>query len=189
MGVLNVTDVVAAVGPAIATRASVGVLVLSSDAGAPFIGEIAMVRKRSGRAEHVALQCPGCGAGRQVLLLDGEARLRCRGCVKSRTKHQSEHSLTSWKHHGGREHDRIMRLVAGRGLKVEGTYRRARRRVDELLLADADRMAALREKVDAAMVHADCVMAEKPMTEEEALSMLVVERLLMGMGPAMPGDI
>lgn len=94
---------------------------------------------------------------------------------------QREKGLSSWKG-GGREHDRILRLIAGPSLKVDGARRRARRWVDELLAADRDRMAALRQSVHAAIIYADTILAEKPPTKEQALIELVEEKVSMGMG-------
>lgn len=52
---------------------------------------------------------PACHLGRQILLLAAERGLECRDCGRRRTLHQSQHTLTWWKDHGGREHDRILR--------------------------------------------------------------------------------
>jgi hypothetical protein len=183
VGMLRVTDVVAVFGRAIATRTSVCVLVLAKEAGAPFIGDVTLVRKRSGRAAHVALECPSCHLGRQILLLAAERGLECRDCGRRRTLHQSQHTLTWWKDHGGREHDQILRLVTGLGRKPAGAYRRAQRLVDELLRADADRLAALRERAYTALIAADSILAEKPITRDETIRLLIEEGLSAGMGP------
>jgi hypothetical protein len=151
LGVLRVSDVAARFGAAITTRTAVAVRILTAEGRPPFIGEVTLGRKRSGRGEHLALQCPACHSGCGVLVIDGAGRLRCRRCAKSRTRHQSEKALTWWKDHGGRENDRVLRLVGGPGLKVEGTYRRALRLVADLLQADRVRTADLRQRVEAAL--------------------------------------
>jgi hypothetical protein len=148
---LRISDVAARFGAAITTRRVVAVRVLTAEGGPPFFGEVKLGRKRSGRGEHLALQCPACQSGCRVLVVDGEGRLRCRRCAKSRTRHQSEKALTWWKDHGGREHDRVLRLVGGPGLKVEGTYRRAQRVIADLVEADRVRTADLRQCIETAL--------------------------------------
>jgi hypothetical protein len=151
LGVLRVSDVAARFGAAITARRAVAVRVLMAEGGPPFIGEVKLCRKRSGRGEHLTLQCPACQSGCGVLVVDGGGRLRCRRCAKSRTEHQSQKGLTWWKDHGGREHDRVLRLVGGPGLKVEGTYRRAQRLIADLLEADWVRTADLRQRIEKAL--------------------------------------
>jgi hypothetical protein len=110
--------------------------------------------------------------------------LECRDCGKRRTLHQSQHALTWWKDHGGREHDRILRLVTRLAGKPAGAYRRAQQLVDELLRADADRLAALREKAYSALIVADTALAKKPVTRDDLIREHVEEGLSAGMGPA-----
>ena len=140
------------------------------------------MRKRSGRGEHLALECSNCRGARSLLILNGAGQLECRTCSKRRTLRQSERGLTWWEDYGGREHDRVMRLL-GRGT-AEESLRRARQRVEELLRADEDRMALLREKVRSALLHADGVANQPQPTRDETALELIAEGLAAGMGPA-----
>jgi hypothetical protein len=144
IGTLRVRDVRAGVSAA-RPGAHVGVLVLGSDGEPPFVGAVALVTKRSGHSEHLALLCPACKYGRSVLYVRA-GRLACAGCSGRRTRRQSERTLATWKT-GGREEDRLLRLV-GRGRPLE----QLRALADELANGDLDRAAVASDNFQTAIL-------------------------------------
>lgn len=144
IGTLRVRDVRAALAVA-RPGAHVGVLVLGNDGEPPFVGAVALVTKRSGHSEHLALLCPTCRLGRAVLYVRAGS-LACAGCSGRRTRRQSERTLASWKA-GGREEDLLLRLV-GRGRRVE----QLRALADELANGDLDRAAVASDNFKTAIL-------------------------------------
>ncbi len=181
LGVLCVRDLRAVYGVELATMRSVRAVVLAPDGGLPFVGEVRLARKKSGRGEHLALQCPECGRACITLSVSGAA-LKCIKCARRLTRHQLEHQLPSWTEQGGYEHDRILRLLAGRGKTTRSARRRAARLIDALLAADQDRLAAVSELAHAALLAsavAEYEFATRP-TETDMAVELAAERVEMG---------
>lgn len=118
--------------------AVIGVLVLPAVGEPPFVGSVTLGVKRSGRGDHVALLCNGCGKPCAVLHLRS-GKLACATCSRHRTRRQAERTLASW-NRGGREEDRLLRLV-GRTRDM----RLLRSLVDEIVSGDTDRARVLSE--------------------------------------------
>ena len=109
-----------------------------------------------------------------------KAALKCRACARPLTVRQREHALPSWREQGGEEHDRILRLLAGRGKTTRSARRRASRLIDELLAADQDRLAAVSELAHAALLASavfEYEFATRP-TETDLAVELAAERLV-----------
>lgn len=126
----------------------VGVLVLGLCGEPPFVGEVVLTSKRSGRGDHRALLCPTCVRTCAVLHLR-EGKLACAGCSRHRTRRQTERTLASWCR-GGREEDRLLRIIV-RG----GSPELVRLLVDELVAGDNDRARVLAEKCRDAILAAE----------------------------------
>ena len=128
--------------------ARVSVLVLGLCGEPPFVGEVVLASKRSGRGDHVALLCLTCTKACAVLHLRG-GKLACAGCSRHRTRRQSERTLVSWRC-GGREEDRLLRIVR-RG----GSLEVMRLLVDEIVGGDIDRARVLAERCRDAAITAE----------------------------------
>jgi hypothetical protein len=181
IGVLSVKDVRAVFGVKLGAMTTFKAMVLAPDGGMPFVGEVYLARKKSGPGEHIALQCPTCERASLTLCVS-EATLKCRACAKRLTRRQREHALPSWREQGGEEHDRILRLLAGRGKTTRSARRRASKLIDELLAADQDRLAAVSELAHAALLASavfEYELATMP-TETDLAFELAVERAEMG---------
>ncbi len=126
----------------------VGVLVLGLCGEPPFVGDVFLTSKRSGRGDHLALLCLTCARACSVLYLRARKR-GCAGCSRHRTRRQTERTLASWRR-GGREEDRLLRIV-GRG----GSTELLRRLVDEIVAGDNDRARVLAERCSDAVIAAE----------------------------------
>lgn len=116
----------------------VGVLVLGADGEPPFVGEVMVGAKLSGRSKHLAILCPKCQRSKFVLYARAGA-LGCAPCARRRTRRQRERTLASWRR-GGREEDRLLRSV-GHGRLAETM----RRLAEEIVEGDADRASVVLE--------------------------------------------
>jgi hypothetical protein len=145
----TIEDVRAALGRQFATTRTIDVLIASS-AGMPFAGMVALTTKPSGRGAHRALECPLCGRARfQLFVRSG--RLGCAGCMRVHPRRNVERTLASWTR-GGREEDRLLRLLAGRGRPTTAALERASRLAEEIVLSDEDRAGAAIQVARAAML-------------------------------------
>jgi hypothetical protein len=149
LGVLTIGDVRAALGRRFGTTRTVEVLVPSAT-GLPFAGVLALITKPSGRAEHAALACPLCGQARFRLYVR-RGRLGCASCVRVHPRRNVERTMASWTR-GGREEDRLLRLVAGRGRPTTAALGRAGRLARDLVLGDEDRAGAAIQVARAALL-------------------------------------
>jgi len=177
-----VREVRAAFGVKLMAMNSFTAMVLASDGGPPFVGEALLGRKKSGRGEHIALRCPECDRACDALYVV-RAALRCTVCAKRRTRRQREHTLPAWEEHGGEEHDRVLRLLAGRRKTTRAARRKAGKMLDELVAADRDRLAAVVELAHAALLASSVTeheIASKPSDDELAFD-LALERATMGL--------
>jgi len=145
-GVLDVTDLRGAFGSDHLTLDAVDVVVLDADAGTPFVGRVALGRKRSGPGEHLVLVCPRCEQGRLKLVTDGLGGVACQQCLAVRTRAQLECHTSRFGRLGGRQEDRILRLLDGRRRWSAGGLERARGLADELRRID-DSLAAQTERL------------------------------------------
>jgi hypothetical protein len=123
----------------------IAVLVLGPHGEPPFIGEVKLTSKRSGRGEHLALLCPACATPRAVLY-SRRGSVACAGCTRRRTRQQTERTLASWKR-GGREEDRLLRLIGRRRSLDE-----MRALVDEIVEGDVDRAHVVLDSYNAAVM-------------------------------------
>lgn len=126
MEVLSVIEARAEFGSELMTMTSFRASVLATKGGTPFVGEVRMGRKKSGRGKHIGLECPKCRRACSSLFVVA-AKLKCATCSKRLTRHQREHTRPMWSEHDGEEHDRVLRLVAG---KNENNERGAASRVE-----------------------------------------------------------
>lgn len=115
---------------------------------------IELVRKVSGRGQHVAFQCPRCLEPRAVLHAEGEGRLSCAICSGYKTRHQMESWRTEWDNHGHHLEDRLLRAVMRRKNTLAG-MRVLRELVDEIVGGDHDRLASAMQTTSAALLVAD----------------------------------
>lgn len=144
VGILRMRDLRLA-GRGLRAGDQVGVLVLGHTGDPAFVGGVTITAKRSGHSEHCALQCGLCSKPRQVLYLR-EGALACATCSRRRTRRQTERTLATWRM-GGREEDRLLRLV-GRG----GSLAVLRALADEIVAGDADRAAVVVEEFQTAVM-------------------------------------
>jgi len=141
VGVLRIADVAAALGPDFPLAKTIEVLVPTTD-GLPFAGVVRLVDKPSGLGTHHALACPQCGAPKFKLLVFDGGRLGCSKCAHKHPRRNAERTCASW-NLGGREEDRLLRLVAGRSKPTTVAVERAVRLAHELVHGDEDRAAAV----------------------------------------------
>jgi len=153
LGELRSSDLVAAYGRSLVNMAHVNVLVLSTNGAVAARVELGPLR--SGIRIHTALVCDGCGrVVRHLMVQDRE--LRCRRCSKVITNHQRGRTTADWCRRGGREADRLLRLVANPARRL--TPRKldeARRLARQIIDTDWARVARVREDLALLCVEAD----------------------------------
>ncbi|WP_437763434.1 hypothetical protein WMF27_41005 [Sorangium sp. So ce281] len=149
LGELRIEDVRRVLGDQIWKVNHVDVCVLAPPGGVPAAQRVSLGRKRSGRGDHLAVLCPSCGRPKEILYADGHGGLSCSICSRRRTREQREVRTTAWKH-GGREEDRLLRLLQRDGLPSAGLDR-ARVLAEEIVRGDRDRFDALRPRIEAAL--------------------------------------
>jgi hypothetical protein len=115
---------------------------------------VSLVRKNSGRGQHVAFQCPRCLEPRTILHAEGHGRLSCASCSGHKTRHQRESSRKDWKDNALEQEDRLFRAVLKKSHTPAG-LRGLRRLVQEIGDGDDDRLAAALETTSAALLVAD----------------------------------
>ncbi|WP_437656737.1 hypothetical protein [Sorangium sp. So ce1182] len=149
LGELRVEDLRRVLGDQAWKVNHVDVCVLAPPGGVPAAQRVSLGRKRSGRGDHLAVLCPSCSRPKEILYVDGRGGLSCSVCSKRRTREQREVRTTAWKL-GGREEDRLLRLLQRDGLTSAGLDR-ARALAEEIVRGDRDRIDALRPRIDAAL--------------------------------------
>ncbi len=107
-------DVRAALGDDYETSSTVNVLALARPGQMPSAGVIELGWACSGRGRQRMLICPVCAQGRRTLHTDGRGGFGCAGCVRRRTRHQTEKRTVRYRDLGGREEDRLLRLLRHR---------------------------------------------------------------------------
>jgi hypothetical protein len=150
LGELRVEDVRLVLGASFWDARDIEAHVLAPVGGVPSSQRVALGWKRSGRGDHRALICPVCHALKEILYTDGGGGLACAGCLKRRTREQRELNTRAWRKLGGREEDRLLRLLRRDGLSSVGLDR-ARALAVEILRGDRDRLDALCPRIDAAL--------------------------------------
>ncbi len=151
LGELRIEDVRRVLGDQVWTVDHVDVCVLAAPmGGVPSAQRIALGWKRSGRGDHRAMLCPACNLPKEILYTDGRGGLACASCSRRRTREQREVNMPAWKRLGGREEDRLLRLLQRDGLSSAGLDR-ARALAEEIVHGDRDRLDALRPRIEAAL--------------------------------------
>jgi hypothetical protein len=150
LGELRVEDVRLVLGATFWEACDIDAHVLAPVGGVPSSQRVALGWKRSGRGDHRALICPACHAPREILYTDGGGGLACAGCLKRRTREQQELNTRAWRQLGGREEDRLLRLLRRDRLPSAGLDQ-ARALAEEILCGDRDRLDALHPRIDAAL--------------------------------------
>ncbi len=149
LGILTIGDVRGALGRWFATAPTIEVLVPSAT-GLPFAGVVGLTEKPSGRGMHRALACPLCGLARfQLFVRNG--RLGCAECMHVHPRRNAERTTAFWAR-GGREEDRLLRLIAGRSRPTSAALERAGRLANEIVVGDEDRAGAAVQVARAAML-------------------------------------
>ncbi len=140
LGVLTIADVLGSLDEDSAVPQTVEALVVPQS-GMPFVGVVVLTKKPSGPGEHHALQCPTCTQPSLRLYVYGNGRLGCASCARRHPRRNAESNCTSWSL-GGREEDRLLRLIAGRSRPTNAAIEDGLRLLHELSLGDQDRAAA-----------------------------------------------
>jgi hypothetical protein len=151
VGELRVGDVQTVLGGGARAGASIEVLILAVDDGAPFVGSVSLGLMRKGRTMHLGLVCAACRLANRSLFVGEDNKLGCRRCLHRLTRHQAERTLRTWRKCGGREEDRLQRLIR-RGDTTPAGLRAARRLGVELLEGDRDRTSSAIELATAALI-------------------------------------
>jgi hypothetical protein len=173
IGRLAMADIRALLGRELKTVVSVGVMVLDPDGGLPFVGYVELGWKPSGHGQHRALVCPRCRRCLLVLHTDGVGGIACAPCLKKLSRRNRERTTTAWNELGGREEERLFRLIRRRDHRAAGA-------LAELLRGDADRLAAMMPRIEAALTVADVEANRPEWSAEERLIDLTLERVAMG---------
>ena len=134
IGELRVGDVLDVVGTDV-VEVELLAVVLGRDGQAPATGRVGVRRHRAGRAYHFMLTCPSCSSPVRVLHNDGAQGIGCRGCAAHRTRHQQQKRRLDYRQLGGREEDRLLRLLRTSNGN-QARRRRARRLARSLAQAD-----------------------------------------------------
>ena len=150
-GELRREDVRIALGDAYFTASELNVFVLGTAGQMSSACTVRLGWAPGGRGQHRVLLCPVCAGPSRVLRTDGRGGLRCRSCDRYRTRHQREKRRRDFRRLGGREADRLQRLLRRASSASPAALSRAGGLVGELVQADHDRLAALMANVDAAL--------------------------------------
>lgn len=150
IGEVRTCDVRAMIGT-LRPEMSVDVLAVSPTGGAPSVARVLLIPMGGARGGRCGFCCPHCLRPRALLVVDGKGGLACRACAQARTRRQSERSLKEWRRLGGELGDRILRLLAKPRLRTAAVLELAGEFVDELIVGDDDRLAALMPKVNAVL--------------------------------------
>lgn len=145
MGELRASDLVAAFRGVLIEMDHVDALVLNVD-GALAV-RVQLTRIRSGHRIQTALVCDGCQRPVRILYARGQA-MRCRICLRLRTKQQQGRTTTDWVRRGDREADRLLRLAANPSRRLTPERLSAARELaQQILEADWQRAVLLRDEL------------------------------------------
>lgn len=147
-GELTTRDLRAALGAELAGLQRVDVLVLDAEGRSPLAVSIELTRVRAGWSKRCALRCPTCEQARHLLLGRG-GKVQCSGCHRLRTRRQTERTCSDFVRRGGREEDRLLRLLLPRAKgAARANLERARLLAERLVTLDRDRVDVLREQLE-----------------------------------------
>jgi hypothetical protein len=124
----------------------VDVLVIDAEHGVPVAGRVELTDLRSGPGVRRALVCPKCRAGRYILFARSGV-LACGGCHRLRTRHQRERTMADWYRRGGREEDRLLRLLAPMASHTPAKVEMARQLVLDIVSSDRARLLGLQQEL------------------------------------------
>ena len=150
-GELRRDDVRVALGDNYFVACELNVFVLGAPGQMSSACSVRLGWNKGGRGQHRVLLCPGCGEPTRVLRSDGRGGLRCRSCDRYRTRHQREKRRRDYRRLGGREADRLLRLLHRASKASPAALSTAGKGVEALVQSDDDRVAALMANVDAAL--------------------------------------
>lgn len=150
-GELRREDVRAALGDRYFTTARVRVTVLGQPGQPPAVTDVGLGWLPAGRAgAHRAVLCPDCSRPCRVLYVDGQGALGCAGCVGYLTRHQRLGASVDYRHGGGREEDRLLRILSRPGITA-AAIDEAQRLCRKLVEIDSSRARALLPMIMAAI--------------------------------------
>ena len=139
IGLVRISHVRAVAGPTFHELISVTVSIVATSR--PVRVEVTLMKKASGRGQHLLFSCPTCSLPRAILFA-GDGGLACRPCTNARTRRQLESSRASWRAHDVVLEDRLLRLLGRRCLDA-AALGHARRMAHEIAEGDHDRYAGL----------------------------------------------
>jgi len=145
IGLVRISHVRAAAGTRFHELTSVTVSIVATSS--PVRVAVTLMKKASGRGQHLLFSCPTCSCPRAVLFADGGG-LACRPCTNTRTRHQLEASRSSWREHAVDTEDRLLRLLGRHCLDLVALGH-ARHLADKIIEGDGNRYTALLSKVHA----------------------------------------
>jgi len=146
-GEVRTRDLRAVYGRQLAELRHVDVVVVA-EAGVPVTARLEIVDVACGHGTRRAIRCPACGQPRHVLVAL-EGALRCTRCHRHRTRHQLERHLANWNRRGGKEEDKVLRLLLRTPSATPEGMQEARRLVHLLLDADRARLDRLQQDLRA----------------------------------------
>jgi hypothetical protein len=145
-GELSTRDLRSVYGGDLRKMSDVGVLVLDEDQGVPVAACVALAERRWGWSRRKALVCPSCAEHKDALLARA-GRLQCTGCHRRLTRQQREKKTADWVRRGGREEDRVLRLLRPAVNPSDARFGEARRLALEIVAADHARLDELQRRV------------------------------------------
>lgn len=123
-------------------------VVVISEEGTPITARIALTTVPFGWTRRQAFVCPGCQDARH-LLLARRGRVQCSRCHRRRSRSQMEKHRADWNRRGGKEEDKILRLLLRTPSATALGLKEARRLVRTLLDADRARLDRLQQDLRA----------------------------------------
>lgn len=145
IGLVRISHVRAVAGATFHELSSVIVSVVATSR--PVRVAVTLMKKPSGRGQHLLFSCPTCSAPRAILFADGGG-VACRPCTNARTRQQLEASRTSWRAHAVDTEDRLLRLL-GRRCLDSSAIAYAQQLADEVIEGDGARYMAVASEVRA----------------------------------------
>jgi hypothetical protein len=125
----------------------VDVMVIDPGGGMPVTGRLELCTMPAGRGQRLAFVCPKCRGGKYMLLArNGE--LRCRACLRHRTRRQTERTMADYVRRGGKEEDALLRLFQSARRITSRKLAQARELAMALVAADRARVEDLRGRLD-----------------------------------------
>ena len=151
LGEVRVSDFRAAIGSSCDGIGYVDVFVLGRPGEMSSACRVGLCRSRAGRGDHDLFRCPRCGRAKRILFTDGAGGLGCAVCARRLSRHRRDKHRQDFRRLGGREADRLHRLLHRASSASPAALRRAGGLVGEIVQADHDRLASLMASVDAAL--------------------------------------